>query len=143
MSNTLISKNFETLTAFFDISRPTAYSTPYFLKRNNELIPWFGYSMARNYPRQGDFNVRVRDGTGTNESTVLVLPTDEIYHSTRRFILSGAVMKSNDLMLLDYATITFEELSAFADPNSFLNKNITLKPSTRINKNTIRWMVLP
>ena len=137
MSDILISKNLPALTAFFAISKPTAYSTPYFLKRNNELIPWFGYSISDSYPRGGIFKVFVSDSTGSNQLPILVLPTDEIYHSTNRFILSGSAMKSNDLMLLNYATISFQELSAFADPDSLINKNNPLKPNIRINKNSI------
>ena len=137
MSNTLISKNLPALTAFFAISRPNAYSTPYFLKRNNEIIPWFGFSMGGKYPIQGDFEVMVRERFGSTQTTINVLPTDEIYHSTERFILSGSETTLNEMMIYNYNTLTFKELSAFADSNKVLKNDTILKPTIRINKSSI------
>lgn len=137
MSDILISKTLPALTSFFAISQPNSYSTPYYLKRDNELFPWFGYSISDAYPQRGFFKVFVRDIENINSITIFVRPTDEIYHSTERFVLTGGKMTLNDMMIFNYNTLTFAELSAFADSNKTIINDTIIKPTLRINTGSI------
>lgn len=125
MSDTLIEKKFEAITNKFKISRPNAYSTPYFLRRNGDDIPFWGIAISTGYPFQGTFRVMTRNAqTGASED-LRVESADEIYHTTNRFIsppISGAYNLGNGIYDYNKIGITAADLKVFLDPNNDFNK---------------------
>ena len=136
MNDTLIQKNLPALTAYFSIARPNAISTPYYIKKGEDIIPFFGYVASLSPSGIFSLKVNVRTEDGVGNVALPVEENDEIYYTTTRFVLSSAKNPVPDL-IYNYNTLTKETLSAFADPNSELNKSKpSISPLIRINKNT-------
>jgi len=136
MADTLIQKNLPALTAFFSIAKPNGISTPYYVKRGEDIIPFFGYSCIFNSEtKEFKINVNIKTEDGASNLTLNVDDSDEMFYSTTRFVLSSANNPVPDL-IYDYNTITKDLLSAYADPNSEINKGRRISPLVRINKNS-------
>lgn len=136
MADTLVQKNLPALTAFFSIAKPNGISTPYYIKRGEDIIPFFGYSHVYNIDtRESSISVNIKTEDGSGNLSLSVEEADEIYYTTTRFILSSGNSPVPDL-IYDYSTITKDLLSAYADPYSDINKGRRISPLVRINKNT-------
>lgn len=136
MADTLIQKNLPALTAFFSIARPNSMSTPYYVKRGEDIIPFFGYALSFNsLTQETNISVSIKTENGDTNLSLPVEQTDEMYYSTTRFVLSSSSNPVPDL-IYDYSTITKDLLSAYADPYSEINKGRRISPLIRVNKNT-------
>ena len=136
MADILIQKNLPALTAFFSIAKPNAISTPYYVKKGEDVIPFFGYALSYNpltLEQKISVSVKLEDGSGN--VAIPVSEIDQIYYSSTRFVLSSASNPVPDL-IYDYSTITKDLLSAYADPFSEINKGRRISPLIRVNKNT-------
>lgn len=137
MSDILIEKTPASLSAYFAMSRPSSYSTPYYLKKGDEIIPFWGLRQSYDIRtlKYNSLAVYARSADGKQTFPVTVEDGDEIYHTLTRFSLSG-VLESYPDTIYSYEKLTLETLSAFADPFSSFNINLSASPSIRINKNT-------
>ena len=136
MADILIQKNLPALTAFFSIAKPNAISTPYYVKKGEDVIPFFGYALSYNpltLEQKISVIVKLEDGSGN--VAIPVSEIDQIYYSSTRFVLSSASNPVPDL-IYNYSTITKDLLSAYADPFSEINKGRRISPLIRVNKNT-------
>lgn len=137
MSDILIEKTPASLSAYFAMSRPSLYSTPYYLKKQGEIIPFWGIQQSYNLNtlKYTSLKVYSRSADGKQTLPVTVEEDDQIYHTISRFSLSGVLLSYPDV-IYSYDKLTLETLSAFADPYSSFNTNLSASPSIRINKNT-------